>query len=157
MPVSEQGFLPTANENVAVFSTFLPDLVANCAPLAPPPGTSATHEGLPLVPNSGPSTAADHNSNGYHHLLGQLAMADDREQRQAKNAEVTWGMSPDELHQRYVGHQLTLAPMPSGLEGSGQIVTGLPLTPPIEYMPTHTHATVPAPYGPPPGIDTSCR
>ncbi|KAJ4371921.1 hypothetical protein N0V86_008475 [Didymella sp. IMI 355093] len=106
------------------------------------------NDNLPTVPNSDPSTTADDNSEEIYHLIGQLGMADDREKRQAKNAEVTWGMSHNELHQRYVDQHLTLTRMPSGLEGSGQIVTGLSMTPPTEYMPAHIRATVPAPYDP---------
>lgn len=79
------------------------------------------------------------------------------DERQAKNVEIIWGMGRDELRQRYLGQQRTLAPMPSGIEGPGQIITGPLMTPPAvfssPFVPPHGFA----PHGPPPDVDTCCK
>lgn len=76
--------------------------------------------------------------------------------RQDHNTEVTWGMAPEQLRQRHQAQQQTLAPMPSGVEGPGQIVEGPVFTSRRFFSPLARSGTSVL-RGPPPGINTDCE
>lgn len=69
-------------------------------------------------------------------------------ERQANNIKVVWGMSREHMGQRHQAQQQTLQPMPSGVEGPGQVVEGLSMTPRSFYSPLARVLSM-APRGPP--------
>lgn len=160
----EQGFLPASNEHVATFNAFPRDSVANVAPPAPPLHDFDVREDLFTAPAPYQFVA------GFHHLLGRLAMTESGvqraqhvgstreadERRQAHKTEVTWGMPREQLRQRHQAQRRTLRPMPSGVEGPGQVVEGPPMTPHRFFSPL-ARAPSMVPHGPPPGINTDCK
>lgn len=146
--------------------------VTNFASLASSHEELGPREDLPLAPFSGLFLPTNDNPNDLHHLLCQLQMTDsgnqqhtqrditsDRtvdDERQANNAEVVWGMSLAQMGQRHQGQQQTPAPMPSGVESSGQIFEGQPFNPSRFYSPLAPPASM-APRSPPPGIHINCE
>jgi hypothetical protein len=170
--VDEQCFVPTANESVAIVSTFPRNSVANAVPLAPPFVNLDTRGRLPVAPSESVLPGDDNsNSSNFYHLLGQLQMTKGDEQqnaqrvkfdraaneeRQTKNAKVVWGISRAHIGQRHQSQQQMLKPMPSGVEGPGQIVQGPSMTPHRFLSPLARHFLM-APRGPPSGINTDCK
>lgn len=171
--MDERGFVPTANESVTIVSIFPRNSVANAVPLAPPFVNLDTRGGLPVAPSSGPVLPGDNNSNSsnFYHLLGRLQMTKDdgqqkaqrvksdraaNEERQTKNAKVVWGMSRAHIGQRHQSRQQILKPMPSGIEGPGEIVQGPSMTPHRFFSLLARHSLM-APRGPPSGINTDCK
>jgi len=160
----------TSNEHVAIFSVFPRDPATNVAPPAVPLNSLHAREDLQLAPFSESFLATKDNSNDFHHLLGQLQMTNTggqqraqcvtsdptADERQAQNAKVVWGMSRTHMGARHQAQQQTLRPMPSGVEGAGQVVEGPVMTPRRFFSPLARPSSM-APRGPPPGINTDCR
>ncbi|KAF3039075.1 hypothetical protein E8E11_004683 [Didymella keratinophila] len=166
--VDEQGFLPTPNEHAAICSLFPRDPATNAAPPAVPLNSFDARKDLQLAPSFKSFLPANNNnSNDSHHLLGQLQMTDTggqqrahhvtsdhtADKRQVQNAKVVWGISRTYMGARHQTQQQTLRPMPSSVEGPGQVVEGSVMTPRRLVSPLARPSSM-APRGPPPGINT---
>ncbi|KAF3037089.1 hypothetical protein E8E12_005135 [Didymella heteroderae] len=142
-------------KNGAIFSNFPRDSVADISPLAFSSADLNTREGLRVAPPSGSSLTAEDNFNDFHHLLDQLGITGHGDQqyaqrvtsdrptdyeRLAESAEGVWGKFQANMHERHQGQQQTLVPMPSGIEGLCQVVTGSPVAPPTLFFPTSARA-----------------
>ncbi|KAJ4992421.1 hypothetical protein SVAN01_02130 [Stagonosporopsis vannaccii] len=181
--VDEYGFVPSSHEDVLTLSSLRPDTLAIAAPpLSSAPVMLArksrrrTLEDLPK--SSHPPNLSKTSDIDFFPLLDRLGVKhDDLQQasstlrtqlirqykpshhaecdRMVHSNELMWGLSRDELSERYMSQQRVLMPMPSGVEGPGQIITRPLKTPPIV-------SSSPFPQelsfrGTPPGIDTTFR
>lgn len=183
--VDEQGFLTSPAENVSTFSARQRGIVASNISRTNESINVLVREGLQNTPpkvfeKPSASSSSSINDSDFHSLLSQLGMDDNgaqqassktcvqREQEakttrqaedecQARNTELKWRLSREKLSNHYLSQQRTLLPMPSGVEGPGQIITGPPMTPPVGFSSPFTHSLRSAPRGPPPGTDTSCK
>lgn len=168
--VDEQGFLPTPNEHVAIFSALPHETDTNIAPFASPiVGLNALEDILVASPFRS-VLPADDSSSDFYQLLDQLRMTEmvdqqpvqhvtsDRmaDERQAQNIKIVWGMSPSTMGYRHQAQQKTLASMPSGVESPGQIVEGPAMTP-RRFFSYLARAPTLVPRGSPTGINTDCR
>ncbi|KAH6629230.1 hypothetical protein C7974DRAFT_413045 [Boeremia exigua] len=180
--VDELGFLPSAHESMVTFS---PPRVATVAATVPrststinaslPDSSQQTATYMPIGLNQPSCTD---NDTEFQSLLGQHATGCGIPQQMSSkthvriqqefgdvcetgdvgylnSAEFKWGLSRDELFNRYMRQQRTLLPMPSGIEGPGQIINGPPMAPPVGRF-----SPFACPFGlarqePPPDVDTS--